>query len=179
MIENNIKKTNTFIKNQVLDNEVDFEKIFKPTLVVHTIDDCMVTQDLEIVNIENEIKDMQKLMGDRFPEYIEFYSEILDSTVPVLNYNDYLKELKELSLKQTNKKSFRQLRRMFLNGEGNTVVTCCVVLGLNKGRATIVNEVYDDGVFIVAKQYDLEEVMANYASLSGKNLKNEGLRILR
>lgn len=169
----NINKTQTFVATGISESSINYNDVFRPDRIVYKIDDCMMTQDLEVVDSEKGITNLNKLMNNKLPEYIDVYSDIIDDDVPVLLYTDYLKEIKDLARQNQNKKSFRQLKRMFIEMQGNVVVSCCIVFGLKKNKAIMINEVYQDGNFAYAAQYDLEEVMRNYSSITGKNISNK------
>lgn len=186
MTGHDLQKTTEFLKGVEKTKEFPFSKVYKPQRVIYKIDDCFMTQTVEKKDSKTEFKNLHNLMGENFPEYVDFYTEIIDDTVPVLDYMDYLRELKELSTKKFEKTAFRQLNRLFLKVDEYTVVTSCVVLGMVPGSTTIINEVYKNGKFVSASQYDLAEVIKNYAEITGRkiicsdvNPKNKDLRILR
>jgi len=163
------KRTDNFIEDKAISPNIDesFFKMFKPERTVYNIDDCLVTRTSYETEADEQVKTLQGLMGKQLPDYLDFCFDVIDKDVPVMQYTEYLRELKDFAIKGKTA-NYKNLNRLFIKTGTSQFVGNVAIIGLKPGKVILINEVFSEDVMIKCVEYDINNLLENYNRVYNK-----------
>ena len=152
-------KTSLFTEKENVKNYLD--NFVKPKCKVYHIDDCYITQEIKRINGKEKAETLNKLTKGNFINKVKEKAELYYGDVPMMTYEEYLKELKD-SLIEYPETAKEHLSRMWLNDVTGLEIGTIIVTNKEPGKATLINEVYSNNKLEYCAEYDLEEMIKIY-----------------
>lgn len=161
------EKTTFFTEDKIFTG--DSELSLTPDRVFYSIDDCIVTQDVETADINEALSEVEKVLNKDLPDYVKSMSQYFDGEIPVITMTEYLRELKELSRYTKLLRPILPSKRFYLTLAGGIEVGSVIISDKYKERYILMQEVYINKKFANAKEYNLAEALKAYKEKIGIN----------
>lgn len=138
-----------------------------PNRVFYSVDDCIMAQDCEKMDTDKVINNLQETFGDHLGKYVNTSAQYYDQQIPVITYEEYLKEMKDLIQTGAEKKGTRPVR-FYVDLAGGLSVGSVIILNKYRDNYVLINEVYKEGTFVKAMEYNFYDVIKMYQQIQSE-----------